>query len=486
MTTQTRTVSTARRGAADWMTAPSGPASAREWHSGYGMRLLVTDLAVVAGVLGAVHGLMLQGQHPVGMTLGLGALWVLVLGLGRSRDWKQIGSGLTEYRRVLVGTFVTFGVFFVAVVVLDLDVPREHTTVSLPLGAAGLLLGRHLWRRYLLDRWRHGEWTHRVVVVGDPRKVRHVVSAVEGSKTSTGTTVTATYTEGIVHADGGVTDPGRTVAKIIDVVTRSAADLVMLTETDFLPPESVRELGWALEALDVNLVVVPSISEVAGSRIESHMVGGVPMLYVAYPRMSSMGRITKRAFDIVVSATALLLLSPLLLVIAVWVKLDSTGPVLFRQERVGIDHSRFSMLKFRSMVVDAEKHLSMLQTLSEGNGVLFKMRKDPRVTRVGAVLRRLSFDELPQFYNVLRGEMSVVGPRPPLPQEVEAYDDTTHRRMLVKPGITGLWQVAGRSDLSWEESVRLDLYYVENWSLMGDIVIVLRTVQAVVGGSGAY
>ncbi|GAA1143247.1 sugar transferase [Nesterenkonia lutea] len=468
------------------MTAPSGPASAREWHSGYGLRLFITDLIIIAGVLAAVHGILLTERHPLASTLGLGVLWIAVLSLGRSRDWKQIGSGFTEYRRVLVATFMTFGVFFVAVVIFDLDVPREHILVSLPVGGAGLVLGRHLWRRHLLDRWKHGEWTHRVVVVGDQRKVRRVVSAVEGSKTSTGAAVAATYTEGLARQDGGVPDPGRTVAKITDVVTRSAADLVMLTETDFLPPESVRELGWALEALDVNLVVVPSLSEVAGSRIQSHMVGGVPMFHVAYPRMTGMARVTKRAFDIVVSATALLMLAPALLVIGIWVRLDSPGPVIFKQERVGIDHSRFKMLKFRSMVVDAEKHLSMLQELSEGNGVLFKMRRDPRVTRVGAVLRRLSFDELPQFYNVLRGEMSVVGPRPPLPQEVEAYDDMAHRRLRVKPGITGLWQVAGRSDLSWEESVRLDLYYVENWTLTGDIVIVLRTAQAVFGGSGAY
>jgi len=487
MTAQSTSVGLPRLGAApDWMTTPSGPASAREWHSGYGMRLFVTDLAIVAAVLAAVHGLLLHSAHPVSSTLVLGALWVLTLNLGRSRDWRQVGSGLTEYRRVLIATFVTFGTYFAGLVAFDLQIPRDHLLWSLPAGSVALIAGRYFWRRYLLTRWRDGAWTQRVVVVGDARKVRHVVSAVERSKDFTGARVTATFTEQLLHEgeDGALDD--RSVAQIVDVVTRSAADLVMLTETDFLPPQSVRELGWALDSLDVTLVVVPSLSEVAGSRISSHMVGGLPMLYLAYPRFTGMARFTKRAFDVFVSATALLMLAPLLLVIAVWVRLDSPGPVLFRQQRVGIDHSLFSMLKFRSMVVDAERHLSMLQSLSEGNEVMFKMRRDPRVTRVGAILRRLSFDELPQFVNVLRGEMSVVGPRPPLPKEVEAYDDQAHRRLLVKPGITGLWQVTGRSDLTWEESVRLDLYYVENWTLMGDILIVMRTARAVFGGAGAY
>lgn len=313
-----------------------------------------------------------------------------------------------------------------------------------------------------------------------------MVSAVQGATSCTGTVVIATHPVRGDLTGGDAAARERLVAQIVDVVTSSAADLVLLTETDLLSAQAVRELGWALDALDVNLVVVPSLTETAGSRISSHMIAGVPLLHVAYPRLTGRARILKRSFDVLVSALALLMLAPGLAIIAVCVRLDSPGPVLFRQERVGINHSRFSMLKFRSMVVDAERYLSLLKDRSEGNEVLFKMRRDPRVTRVGAVLRRLSLDELPQFYNVLRGEMSVVGPRPPLPQEVEAYDDTAHRRLLVKPGITGLWQVTGRSDLSWEESIRLDLYYVENWTLLGDIQIVLRTARAVFGGTGAY
>ncbi|WP_255546175.1 MULTISPECIES: sugar transferase [unclassified Nesterenkonia] len=469
----------------DWMSAPAGPASARRWQTGYARRLVVTDLAVIAGSLALGHQLGLPGVDAVSTGL-LAALWITALGVSRSRDWRHIGAGVTEYRRVLIATAASFGLFFAVLVALETPIAREHLIWSLPVGALGLMLGRFLWRRRLHAQWRRGLWTHRAVVVGHPGKVRHVVSAVQGSKTVTGTIVTATHPLAGDHTGDDAGTRERAVVQILDVVTRSAADLVLLTETDSLSAQGVRELGWALDALDVNLVVVPSLTETAGSRISSHMIAGVPLLHVAYPRLTGIARLTKRTFDLVFSALALLMLGPLMLSIALWVRLDSPGPVLFRQERVGIHHSRFSMLKFRSMVVNAEEYLSLLQERSEGNGVLFKMHQDPRVTRIGAVLRRLSLDELPQFFNVLRGEMSVVGPRPPLPVEVETYDEHAHRRLLVKPGITGLWQVTGRSDLSWEESVRLDLYYVENWTLLGDIQIVLRTARAVFGGAGAY
>jgi exopolysaccharide biosynthesis polyprenyl glycosylphosphotransferase len=194
----------------------------------------------------------------------------------------------------------------------------------------------------------------------------------------------------------------------------------------------------------------------------------------------------KRAFDLVVASLALVLLSPVFLVIAMLVRRDSPGPAIYAQERVGLNGERFRMLKFRSMVVDAEVQLPTLLDRTDGNGVLFKMRTDPRVTRIGAILRRYSLDELPQLVNVLKGDMSLVGPRPPLAVEVERYDDWALRRLLVRPGITGLWQTQGRSDLSWDDSVRLDLYYVENWSLTGDVIILYRTARAVMQAQGAY
>jgi exopolysaccharide biosynthesis polyprenyl glycosylphosphotransferase len=248
----------------------------------------------------------------------------------------------------------------------------------------------------------------------------------------------------------------------------------------------MRQLGWELEASSTTLIVAPALTDVAGPRIHARPVAGLPLIQVDYPAFTGRRYALKRAFDIVVSLLALVILSPVLLVIALLVRRDSPGPALYTQERVGLNGARFHMLKFRSMVVDAEAQLPSLLDRSDGNGVLFKLKSDPRVTRIGAVLRRYSLDELPQLVNVLVGEMSLVGPRPPLASEVERYDEWAHRRLLVRPGITGLWQTQGRSDLSWEDSVRLDLYYVENWSLTGDVIILYRTIRAVVRASGAY
>lgn len=212
----------------------------------------------------------------------------------------------------------------------------------------------------------------------------------------------------------------------------------------------------------------------------------MPLIHVEEPQFEGGTRWAKNLMDRGVALIGLALLSPAFLVIAVLVKRSSTGPVFFRQTRVGLRGQHFTMYKFRSMVQDADARVAEYSQLDEGNGVLFKLRHDPRVTAIGAVLRRWSLDELPQLINVLNGTMALVGPRPPLPREVEQYATHVHRRLLVKPGITGLWQVSGRSDLPWDESVRLDLSYVENWTLVGDLRILWRTARAVSAGSGAY
>jgi exopolysaccharide biosynthesis polyprenyl glycosylphosphotransferase len=207
---------------------------------------------------------------------------------------------------------------------------------------------------------------------------------------------------------------------------------------------------------------------------------------VDIPQYSGAKHVLKRVVDVAMALGALLALSPLLLLLAVIVRLDSPGPMFFRQDRVGKDGHPFGMFKFRSMVVDAEARLAALDQRNEGAGVLFKLRDDPRVTRCGRWMRKYSLDELPQLWNVVLGNMSMVGPRPPLDREVSGYERHTHRRLLIKPGITGLWQINGRSDLAWEEAVRLDLYYVENWSIAGDLFILWRTFRAVIKPSGAY
>jgi exopolysaccharide biosynthesis polyprenyl glycosylphosphotransferase len=236
----------------------------------------------------------------------------------------------------------------------------------------------------------------------------------------------------------------------------------------------------------VDFRVVPDLYQIRLNRVDVDTINGIPLIAVSSSRIMGWNLILKRVLDIALSAILLLILSPLTALVAVAIRLDSPGPVLFRQTRIGKNGVPFTFLKFRSMRVGAEEQLEELLPLNEASGPIFKIRNDPRMTRVGRVLRRTSIDELPQIVNVLKGEMSWVGPRPPIPQEVERYADWHHRRLEVSPGITGLWQVSGRSGIPFDEMVMLDIYYIENWSLGMDIRILLRTVPAVVTGGGAY
>ncbi|BCJ32958.1 hypothetical protein Athai_04610 [Actinocatenispora thailandica] len=268
-------------------------------------------------------------------------------------------------------------------------------------------------------------------------------------------------------------------------VAAAEADTVIVLSCPELDGVALRRLAWQLERVDVDLIVASALIDVAG-RTTIRPVDGLPMLHVDHARLRGSARAAKALVDRFGAALLLLVLAPLLAAVAAAIKLDSPGPVLYRQSRVGRDGAVFAIWKFRSMYVDADARLAELARLDEGAGVLFKIRDDPRVTRIGRYLRRLSLDELPQLVNVLVGQMSLVGPRPPLPAEVARYPADMLRRLVVKPGLTGLWQVSGRSDLPWEEAIRLDLRYVETWSLSLDLVILLRTVTAVVRTSGAY
>jgi exopolysaccharide biosynthesis polyprenyl glycosylphosphotransferase len=270
-------------------------------------------------------------------------------------------------------------------------------------------------------------------------------------------------------------------------VNECGANTVAVTGTEHFGVDGIRKLLWQLEANDVDLVVSPGVIDVAGQRLIMRPVSGYPLIHVEKPQYQGAKRFQKRAFDFCFAVAALIAASPILLCAALAIKLTSRGPVFYASERIGLDGEPFTLLKLRTMVADADAKLPELSDQNDSpGGVLFKMRNDPRVTRIGKTLRRYSIDELPQFINVLKQEMSVVGPRPPLPREVDTYDCDIRRRLLVRPGITGLWQVSGRSDLSWEESVRLDLSYVENWSTVADLVIILRTVHAVLLRRGAY
>jgi len=263
-------------------------------------------------------------------------------------------------------------------------------------------------------------------------------------------------------------------------IIETRADTVVVTSTDDLPPDKVKEISWGLEAGRQHLVLAPNIIDIAGPRIHTRPVAGLPLIHVETPRFTRGERALKRSFDLAGAILAIILFSPVLLGVATAVKLTSRGPVLYKQERIGMNGEPFRMLKFRSMRVGADAQLSrLLQEQGTSTQPLFKIDNDPRLTSIGRSIRKYSLDEFPQLVNVLAGSMSLVGPRPQVAAEVALYSNSARRRLLARPGITGLWQVSGRSSLTWDQTVRLDLYYVENWSMIGDLSILLKTVGTV-------
>jgi len=384
------------------------------------------------------------------------------------------------------GVFLTAAVA-VAAYASKSDLARGYVVAALPTLTLLDLLARFTIRKRLHKLRRLGSCMRKVVVVGHADVVTDLAAMLR-RETYHGLSVVAAC---VADRHGGpeeieafpVISGLRNVA---ETVQRYDADTVAVLACPEMSGLALRELAWELEKTGTDLCVAPALLDVAGPRTTIRPVAGLPLLHVDHPEFTGARRVFKAAFDRIVAATALVLFLPLFAVVAVLIKLDDRGPALFRQTRVGRDGRGFTVYKFRTMVADAEDRKAQLVALNDSDGVLFKMRRDPRVTRVGSWLRRWSLDELPQLFNVLVGDMSLVGPRPALPQEAALYGDHVRRRLAVKPGITGLWQVNGRSDLSWDESVRLDLRYVENWSFVLDLQILWKTWSAVSRGSGAY
>ncbi|WP_307367633.1 sugar transferase [Microbacterium sp. W4I4] len=480
--------------------APAADPRAARWQPSYARRLAVTDTAiVVAAVLGAQllrfgqTGADLQISGLSGADFGVAyttvslmvvAAWLLGLRMRGTRAAQNIGGGWDEYRMVADASIRVFGLLAIAAFLLHIDVARGYLLVAMPAGIVMLVASRWAWRQWLGRQRTQGRYLARTVLVGEYAKSLHIARELMRDRAG-GMVVTGAITE---RSDGMLTTGVPLIGNLDDViggVEFAGADTVVYCGSDLISPAKLRQFSWDLQSRNVDLVVAAALTDVAGPRIHTRPIAGLSLIHVDSAEFTGARYVTKRAFDIVVASLGLALLSPVLLVLATMVRTDG-GPALFRQHRVGLDGRQFRMFKFRSMVVDAEDRLPELLAGSDGSGLLFKMREDPRVTRLGRILRRTSLDELPQLLNVLRGEMSLVGPRPPLLSEVEAYERSAQRRLLVKPGITGLWQVSGRSNLSWEDSLRLDLYYVENWSLANDLVIIWRTLRAVVQRQGAY
>ncbi|MEV6595640.1 sugar transferase [Actinoplanes sp. NPDC051346] len=462
------------------------------WEARYVKLLLVIDFGATLVATLAAFVLRFQGAAYADWYLALSALippaWVGLLALSHAYERRILFVGGEEYSRVLrAGVRLTVGMALVSYVA-KADLARGYLLIALVLTTVLSLGGRFALRKILHRARRRGACMHRVLVLGHAPAVAQLTSQLN-RRSHHGLQVIGACLPA---------DQLAGAARLVDVpvfgalgaaansAAAAGADTVMVLSCPELDGPMLRRLAWELERDDIDLMVSSSLVDTAGDRITVRPVDGLPMMHIEHPRLSGGRRLIKSVFDVSVAALLLVLLAPVFLTIALIIKLDTGGPVFFRQIRVARGGEMFRMYKFRTMHTDAEARFAAMREQNEFSGVLFKIRDDPRVTRPGRWLRRYSLDELPQLINVLLGEMSLVGPRPPLPSEVEQYPQDMRRRLVVKPGMTGLWQVSGRSDLSWEDSIRLDLRYVENWSLTVDLVILMRTAMVVTRGAGAY
>ncbi|MDP5227733.1 MULTISPECIES: sugar transferase [Arthrobacter] len=426
------------------------------------------------------------------LSVTIAVAWWFLLGASGSREPRILGVGFEEYKRLITTSLGLFGSIAIFSYVFQISTARGYVAIAAPLGVFGLMVGRKILRSRLHRIRTGGALLESVLVLGQAADARHLAKQLL-REPQAGYAPTAYY---ITDRDLNlgpdwqesipIIGSSRTLTDILRAVTDSGAKTVAVAGGSSLHPMVLRQLGWELSAKNIGLVIAPSLTDVTGPRIHMQPVGGLPLLHVSTPQLTGLKAFVKRVFDIAGACGLIALFSVPMAITALLVHLDSTGPVFFHQKRIGREGQSFTMHKFRSMQVNAENALPDLQEQSTGNGMLFKMKDDPRVTRVGKFIRRYSIDELPQLFNVVTGTMSLVGPRPPLPCEVEQYDESAHRRLLVKPGITGPWQTSGRSDLSWDDSIALDLSYVENWSMIQDIMYLLKTLRAVVSKDGAY
>ncbi len=470
-----------------------------DWERRYRLSLLAVD-AVAVGLAGVVAQLVRFGSDGSPVNLATTSVpywlvaalmvpvWLTVMAVGGGYEPRILGVGSEEFRRVFNAAVRFLALVVIVFYALNVDLARGYVAVFIPLATVLTLVGRYGARRWLHARRGRGRAMHRVLVVGTIESVTELTRHLQRVPYAGFQVVATCVPGGVVGLQVGETElpvcGGPEDA--LDALADSEADVLAVAGDSALPPGALKSLAWGLEGTGVDLIVAPAVTDVAGPRISIRPVAGVPLLHVEEPQLSGGARLFKECFDRTAAALGLIVLSPVLLLIGVLIRRTSPGPALFCQERVGRDGKIFTIRKFRTMVDTAEAELDNLVHLNEHDGVLFKVREDPRCTGVGRWLRRFSLDELPQLWHVVTGHMSLVGPRPPLPSEVERYGSDVRRRLLVKPGLTGLWQVSGRADLPWDETVRLDLYYVDNWSPALDFLILWKTVNAVLRGRGAY
>jgi exopolysaccharide biosynthesis polyprenyl glycosylphosphotransferase len=464
------------------------------WQRRYQRMLVLVDLAIIlVSTLVALHVRFGGNSNSVAgisypaLSVLLVPIWLAALIGARAYETRFVGTGADEFKRVSTASLRLMAVIGVVAFVFKIELARGYVAIALPLGTVLLLLGRYAQRRWLHARRKHGHYQHRVLAVGGADGIAELAAQFDDEPYVGLALVGACLSaEDDDKTLGDVPVLGRPT-QMLAAVEAVGADTVAVATGPGMSPEVLRQLSWELEGTGIELVVAPGLLDVAGPRISVRPVAGLPLLHVEEPELSGPRQVLKATVEWLFATVAFIVILPILALLALIIRLDSPGAPLFRQTRVGRHGRDFTVYKLRTMHADAESLLESLRDQNEAaDGLLFKIREDPRVTRVGKVLRRWSLDELPQLWNVVRGDMALVGPRPPLPGEVSQYGPEVARRLLVRPGITGLWQVSGRSNLSWDDSVRLDLYYVENWSLALDAMIVWKTFFAVFRRDGAY
>ncbi|MBM9458369.1 sugar transferase [Nocardioides sp. zg-536] len=474
----------------------SEPSRALRWLP---LTLLALDLVALAAAgliaLWGRHGLTVFST-PTGLQESLGVAgvltlpaWLAAIGIAGGYDRQVLGAGPDEFKRVVRATFVTAGALGVGCFLAKYQLSRGFFLLAFAAGLVLLLCVRLAMRKVLHRARRRGHLQERVLVAGTPQRIDEISRVLSRESWLgygvIGAVVTTPSASSLEETAAGVPVLG-SAADLLDVAEQNAADVIFLTGSVLGSGEDVKRLVWEVEQHGIEVVIAPSVVDISQERINVRPVGGVPLIHVGHARWAHAGRASKRVFDVVGSATLITLLSPVFLFAAVQIWLHDRGPLLFKHHRVGRHSERFECLKFRTMVVDAEAQVEKLQQKTGQAALLFKMKDDPRITKPGKWMRRFSVDELPQLFNVLRGDMSLVGPRPQVQREVDLYESGMERRLLVRPGMTGLWQVSGRNDLTPQEAMRLDVYYVDNWSMIQDIAILFRTVTAVFGSRGAY
>ncbi len=458
----------------------------------FGVDLVLITFSVFAAIL-CREALTFPGaRSDVGGTLDIaGPLmilgWVIAIFVLGGYRASVFGAGLDEYKRIVNASLLTAAAVGIGSFLLRFPLSRGFFVLAFLVGIPVLVLGRLLLRRSIHRARTLGSLQHRVVIAGGEGHVDEI-AAVLGREKWLGYHVVGALTPDpgnreATHSGIPLLGSSRSIAK---VALDTEADVVFLVGGAFSSATEMRRLAWDLEHEDIAVVIAPSVTDVSSERISMRPVGGLPLIHLEKPRSQAAVRRAKRAFDIAGTLGLLVLFSPIFAFAAFRIWSNDRGPILFRQTRIGRDGAAFRCWKFRTMVTDAEQLLPALHAAQGHTDGLFKMEDDPRVTTPGRWLRRFSLDELPQLVNVLTGDMSLVGPRPPLRHETAQYDDAMARRLRVRPGMTGLWQVSGRSDLSWSEAIRLDLYYVDNWSIFQDLTILARTLGAVVSSRGAY